>query len=151
MMNRKTIYLIVAALLTGMASNAPAVGACCPQLVLQMNQGMQSGLVRDGTKLGRGSLASYDTHTGFELASEQAVSTLQPGHYVIAGNQNPSHQLRVHLVPQQLTVTPVPDSTQIRLNTAEGRVVFDVLADGDQTVPADSYRLNVTALTYNTP
>lgn len=150
MMHRKTMYLTVAALLAGLVNNVPAVAAGSPQLVMQMNQGLQAGAVKDGTKLGRGTLVSYAPHTGFQLRSEQAVSTRQQGRYVLTGNQNSSYRLRVRLVPQQLTVTETQGTPGITINTAEDRVVFDILADGNQTVHADSYRLSVTGLTHNT-
>lgn len=148
MMNKKTMYLIAVSLLAGMVSNSPAVAAGSPQLVLQMDQGLQAGAVRDGTRLGRGTLISYDSHTGFQLRSEQALSSSEPGRYVLTGNQHPSHKLRVRLVPQKLTVTPAPDTTEIRLNTADTRVVFDILTDGDQNIAADSYRLNITSRSF---
>ncbi|WP_208952263.1 AfaD family invasin [Rahnella sp. ChDrAdgB13] len=143
MMNRKTMYLIAATLLAGMVSTAQTRAANSPQLVLQMNQGLQAGAVRDGTKLGRGTLVSYDTHTGFQLWSEPAVSTPQPDRYVLTGNQNPSHTLRVRLVPQQLAVTQLPDTQGITVHTSEDRMVFDILADGVQTVAADRYTVNI--------
>lgn len=143
MKHRQTMHLIVATLMTGIASSAPAIAAGSPQLVLQMNQMMQAGAVRDGDKLGKGTLVSYDSHSGFQLWSEQAVSTLQPGRYVLTGNQNPSHKLRVRLVPQQLTETETPNMQRITVHTNEDRMVFDILVDGDQKVKADTYRLNI--------
>jgi len=143
MMKRKRLYLIAAALLTVMASSAPAVAAGSPQLVLQMNHGLQAGSVRDGTKLGRGTLVSYDIHTGFQLRSDQAASGQQGGRYVLTGQQNPAHQLRVRLVPQQQVVTEMADMQVITVHTGEDRMVFDILADGDQRVKADTYSLNI--------
>ena len=110
-----------------------------------MNQGLQAGAVKDGTKLGRGTLVSYGSHTGFQLWSEQAVSTPQPGRYVLTGNQNPSHQVRVRLVPQQLTVSETADTPKITVNTSEDKVVFDILVDGDQSVRADIYLMTINS------
>lgn len=145
MMNRKTMYLAAAALLAGLVNNVPAVAANSPQLVLQMNQGLQAGAVKDGTKLGRGTLVSYGSHTGFQLWGEQAASTPQPGRYVLTGNQNPSHQVRVRLVPQQLTVSETADTPKITVNTSEDKVVFDILVDGDQSVRADIYLMTINS------
>ncbi|NIF32462.1 hypothetical protein F3J29_09955 [Enterobacter sp. Cy-643] len=143
MMNKKTMYLTAVALL---ASTTQARAANSPQLVLQMNQGLQAGAIKDGTKLGRGTLVSYDTHTGFQLRSESAVSTPRPGHYVLTGNQNPLHTLRVRLVPKQLAVTRLPDTPGITVHTSEDRMVFDILADGYQLVKADIYSITINGV-----
>lgn len=115
-----------------------------PRLLLQMKRGLLADTVKDGMRLGKVTLVSHETHTGFRLWADAQTVSPQAGHYVLSGKQNGAHQLRIRLVPQNLAVADKPGSAETVLNTADDRIAFEVLTDGDQTVAADSYVLNVS-------
>lgn len=146
-MNGKTIYSIVVMMFASTTHIIPTIAASSPQLELQINQGLQAGFIRDGTKLGKGTMISYDNHVGFELSGGSATRTLQPGRYVLIGKHNPFHQVRVCLSLSQVPVTEQSDSQGIRIHTSDDRVIFDILSDGDQLVKADSYTIIINATT----
>lgn len=143
----KILCLLVAALLAGMGSGVPAFAADNLKLVLQMNKGMLAGIVRDGTRLGRGSLVNYNTHTGFRFWDGQATPGHQGGCYILTGQQNPSHKLCVRLVPRQLAAAELVGIQGVVVHTSEDRVFFDIQAAGDQRVKADVYSMTINGMT----
>lgn len=136
-MNRISQYLAAALLLA-----SAGVAADSPRLALLMRHGLQAGVLNDGTALGKGILISQDAHVGFLLRSDPSVASLQYGHYILVGKQNRAHLLRVRLAPQRCG--EAGGSGMVLLSSGD-RAVFDVLADGNQSVEADSYALNVRA------
>ncbi|MFP3439075.1 AfaD family invasin [Pantoea sp. SIMBA_133] len=139
MKNRKAIYLLTAAL---SACNVTGTAADNIQIVLQAPQKNLAGAVSDGTRLGKGALISCDDHRGFQLYGAQTAGATTPGHYVLTGSHNPSNQLRVRLYSQK-PLTTEQDGAAVSVNTLEDKVVFDIVADGNQWVRADSYTLNI--------
>lgn len=137
----------VAGLMTGILlalTTCHAMADDAPRLMLQMKHGLLAGTVKDGTRLGKGTLVSHETHAGFRLWADAQTVSPKAGHYVLSGKQNGAHQLHIRLVPQNLAAADKPGSAETVLNTADDRIAFEVLADGDQTVAADSYALNVS-------
>lgn len=143
-MNPCMTGLIASIVLAWGLASSPARCAEAPQLVLKMNAGSQAGKLRDGTRLGRGTLTSHDVHSGFQIWSEQSDDGSVPAGYVLRGSQNTGNRLRVRLEPAApLRATQTAEHPGIALNTGDERVTFDVLADGDQSVKADSYALEI--------
>ncbi|MFP1740908.1 hypothetical protein [Lonsdalea quercina] len=55
------------------------------------------------------------------------------------------HELRIRLVPRDLIAEGNRARSEMVLNTRDDRLTFDVLADGEQRVEADRYRLDSTS------
>jgi hypothetical protein len=141
--SKKVSSLMIALIV--MLNSGQALADDALRLNLQMKQGLQAGTVKDGTSIGRGTLVNHDTHTGFRLWAVPLVSLTRPGYYVLTGKQSGIHKLRIRLVPRGLSVNDKPGSAEMILNTGCFQIAFDVLADGDQKVDADSYVLSLSA------
>lgn len=141
-MSRRVVCLMMGTLLATTTCHTMAGDA--PLMLLQMKRGLQADNIKDGMRLGRGILVTHEIHAGFRLWSDAQNASSQPGHYVLSGKQNNAHQLHIRLVPQNIEATDKSGSTEIVLNTGANRMIFYVLADGDQEVAADIYALNVS-------
>ncbi|MFP1832554.1 AfaD family invasin [Lonsdalea quercina] len=143
----KDIGKVVGCLLVGILgvmTTYPVQADETPRLGLRMKHGLQAHVVKDGMRLGQGTLVSHEAHAGFRLWSEVQTSSFPTGHFVLSGKQNDAHKLRIRLVPRGLTAEGSPGSSEMVLNTKDDRVVFDVIADGEQRVEADHYRLDIS-------
>ncbi|OSN03522.1 AfaD family invasin [Lonsdalea iberica] len=139
----KTVAGLLAGILFVMTTS-PVQADETPRLALRMKHDLQAHVVKDGMRLGQGTLVSHEAHAGFRLWSEVQSSSFLTGHYVLSGKQDGEHKLRIRLVPRDLIAEGNPASSEMVLNTRDDRVTFDILADGEQRVEADRYRLDIS-------
>lgn len=138
--------LLRGVVLSGMLWGAHSVAAEVPQLNLQLVQGVRAGLIADGTRLMRGRLAIQAPHDGFRVWMEAMTSGSQSNRYVLTGRQHSGHILHVRL-EREGWQSDGPGGKGIALLTSEATAEFDMVADGDQQVAADSYGFDLLAAT----
>ncbi|HGL5969606.1 TPA: AfaD family invasin, partial [Klebsiella aerogenes] len=119
--------------------------ASAARLVLQMDHGLQAGFLRDGTQLGRGAIVSDEGTGMFQLRSHSLQSDADRGtsHYILTGQQNAAHQLKVTLIPVGDTRVQHSEVYGLVLSGNQNQAHFSVVADGDQQVAADRYTLRL--------
>ena len=118
------------------------------QLMLKMSAGLQAGPLNDGMQIGQGIAVSHEDHSAFRIWCESGCLSYegQSIRFILKGKQNPRNQLRVRLEPldqQSVTIPPSMDGVIIR--TSDEQIRFGVFSDGNQTIKADSYTLEVSS------
>lgn len=116
-----------------------------PQIILKMRSVLESGKLTDGTRLGVGRIVFHEEHSGFQVWSDSVKSTDQPHRYVLAGDQDIDHKLQVRLEGDGWQ-SDVKEGKGIILVTSDDMAKFDVKADGEQTVVADRYQLQINGM-----
>jgi hypothetical protein len=120
-----------------LAVSYSSLAVAAPQLTLQANERV-SGVLQDGELITQGRIATQDSHVGFQLWSDAEASANAPNRYLVPGGQHSEHRLRVRIEQAQ----GQPDSVGgkgLRIDTRDNIVAFKIVADGEQTVVADSY------------
>ncbi|HCR2161325.1 TPA: pilin structural protein SafD [Enterobacter asburiae] len=119
--------------------------AAAPQLTLKVRSGLSAGPVADGTLLAQGTVTSGDAHSGFWVWSE-ATQNGAPQRYLLSGKGNRGNRISVRLTGRGWQ----PDVAQGRgvvLMSSDYSAGFSVEADGAQTLPADTWSLQLQAVT----
>lgn len=99
LINKK--YLAQALLMAGVMMSSFTHAASAPDLTFRATAGPVSGQLQDGFTLGKGRIMHRDAHSGFRVWSEQPLSGVVPGHFILQGRQDPQRQLRVRLEQKQ--------------------------------------------------
>lgn len=120
--------------------------AASPNLDYQMTLGVESGVLSDGTVLGRGSVSYTSPHLGFRVWSDVDKSGAQAGRYRLSGLHQPQNTLRVRL-EQEGWHADEEGGKGIVIHTGVERVEFRVVVDGTQKVAADNWALPLKANT----
>lgn len=132
------ILLAVTALWSGQSL------AEAPQLTLQIRAGQTAGYQADGTLLAQGTVTYPGGHNRFRLWSD-AMPNGAPQRYTLSGQQNSYHHMNVRLVGRDWQ----PDTMLgqgIVLRTGDYSAVFSVEVDGNQTLPVDTWSLQLQAV-----
>lgn len=111
------------------------------RLDIQVRAGLPGGVVKDGTRLATGRISHTENHTGFHVWSLAAAVPGKPGVYVLDGTGYANNGLRVRL--QGTEWRDAQDGRGLALLTDRGSASLDVVADGDQMVKADNWRLQL--------
>lgn len=142
LINKK--YLAQALLMAGVMMSSFTHAASAPDLTFRATAGPVSGQLQDGFTLGKGRIMHRDAHSGFRVWSEQPLSGVVPGHFILQGRQDPQRQLRVRLEQKQAR----PDSEKgngIIIRSGDETLFFSVVVDGNQKVAADQYQVALKA------
>jgi hypothetical protein len=110
------------------------------QFTLQMRGEQIAGQMREGTRIGEGRLVYDGEHSGFQVWSGAIRSGSSANRYVISGQANDQHQLRIRLEKADWVIDNEAGKGIIWRHGG-GRAAFYVLIDGDQHVTADHYLL----------
>lgn len=130
--------------MAGLLAGGPARAASAPELAFRATAGPLSAQLPDGYTLGKGRIVHREAHTGFKVWSERPLSGQQPGHFVLAGRQDPSRTLRVRL--ELKAAQPDTDGGKgLVIRTGDDTVFFSVVVDGNQKVAADQYPVALKA------
>ena len=130
---------LLAALFILGALNAQAEGKT--ELTLRTVPNL-STQVRDGQRIGGGEIRTQEAHSGYQVRLDAPLLGDAPNRYVILGGNNPQHKLRVMLGQDGWTPNKKTMNGIIK-QTSEAQTYFDIVADGNQIVPADEYSLTV--------
>jgi len=142
LMNKK--HLPQTLLMAAMMFSGITQAASPPELTFRATAGPISGQLQDGFTLGKGRVVHRDAHSGFRVWSEQPLSGVVPGHFILQGRQDPQRQLRVRLEQKQAR----PDSEKgngIIIRSGDETLFFSVVVDGNQKVAADQYQVALKA------
>ncbi|MEB7742506.1 invasin [Escherichia coli] len=112
-----------------------------PELTLQTAPHL-STQVRDGQLIARGQISSQAPHLGYRVRLDALKSGDAPDQYLITGKQNSQNRLRVR-IGQDGWVPDAEEGNGITRQTGEVQAGFDIVAQGNQTVPADEYQIKV--------
>ncbi|MGU3489643.1 AfaD family invasin [Enterobacter bugandensis] len=119
----------------------PALSMTVPELNIQMVKGQPAGIVTDGAQLGIARLMYGEPHQGFHLWSDNSEGRV--GRFLLEGVKNKRNKLRVRL--EKEGGPSVTDTAKgIIIRTQDRSVILNIVADGNQHVPADEYLLNIT-------
>lgn len=119
-----------------------------PSLRLTGNNVLMDRSVKDGLIIGKGYVMSNDTHSGFLLQWPSMRMSSEPGTIILIGKNNPANTLKVRIMPPDFIGREI-EGTGIVLMTDKPQVQFDIVADGEQRVNADQYRINLTGYLIN--
>lgn len=115
--------------------------AAAPQIVLQVGSSLPAGYVADGTVLARGIITGEDPHAGFRIWSGAAQNGA-PHRYILSGKGGAGHRLNVRLSGTDWQPDALGSRGAVQL-TDRLSAGFRVEVDGNQTVPADIWPLQV--------
>ncbi|ELM3737373.1 invasin [Edwardsiella piscicida] len=135
---KQTIGLL-AALFTFGTLNSQAEGNV--ELTLRMVPNLSSQ-VWDGQKISGGEIRTHNAHSGYQVWLDAPQLMGAPNRYVISGKSGAQHKLRVILVQNGWEPDKKTGHGVIKL-TGEAQAYFDIIADGNQTIPADSYPITM--------
>lgn len=136
---------LTAGLLAAMALWSGHVrAAAAPQLTLQVRSGLSAGPVADGALLAQGTVTSGDAHSGFRVWSE-ATRNGAPQRYLLSGKGNRGNRISVRLTGRGWQ--PDVQGQGVVLMSSDYSAGFSVEADGAQTLPADTWSLQLQAVT----
>lgn len=133
------ITLLIAALC---CAAFPALAA---QLDIQVNAHRMAGYIEDGTILARGHIIDNQPHSGFGVWMD-APSPQGNQHYILSGRNNSTHQLHVRLEGEKWQLNDM-NGKGIVLHSTDVSARFRIVADGNQHVASDSWRLTVQGAT----
>ncbi|OON40956.1 hypothetical protein BTJ39_07800 [Izhakiella australiensis] len=102
-----------------------------------------AGTVKDGAILAKGRVFNADGAEGFTLWMEAASPAGAPG-YIIQSETDPTKKIRVRLAGRDWQVNPLNKNSMISIRPAPS-AAFLIVADGQQNIPAGSWRLLVSA------
>lgn len=98
--------------------------------------------VFDGQKIGSGEISTQDVHSGYNVWIDAPLSGSVPNRYLITGRYSTQHEL--HVILEQNNWSPNEKTCKgIVKQTGEAQAYFDVIADGEQNIPVDEYRITV--------
>lgn len=135
---------LMATLLTAAALWSGCSLAEAPQLTLQVRAGQTAGQQADGTLLAQGTVTSPGGHNGFRVWSDATLNGA-PQRYTLSGQRNGNNRLNVRLVGRDWQ----PDTVRgqgIVLRTGDYSVAFSVEVDGNQTLPIDTWPLQLQSM-----
>lgn len=141
----KHINVMVGALV-GIIFSIPVYAEDMPVIQVNMLSDIQSGHVTDGQRLGLGAIVFHEIHSEFQIWSDGLRSGVLPGQYVLVGSNNPDHKLQVRLEGDNWQ----PDNKNgkgIMLYSQDDIGRFYIVADGEQSVAADRYTLQIRGAT----
>lgn len=146
-MTKKNTDWMVVAMVAGLLYVPLTRATDAPQLILQAPDTQLMGKIHDGTLITRGRVVYQGDHVGFQVWSESLKSGRYPNYYLLTGEQSSQHILRVRIEKDGWQ----PDDMGgkgIVIHTGENTTVFNVVVDGEQTVMADHYlvELKIMAL-----
>lgn len=141
-----TIKQITAGLMAALSliTTLPAQAAL-PEVSLTVRPLADNDL-RDGTVVARGWVTDRTPHAGLQVWLEALRQGEAPDRYVLTGQNDPGHTLRVRLRAD--TENGVPDEQSGRgllIRTTEEQVSLVIEADGAQQAPPDVYPLILKA------
>ena len=142
---RMTCGLTVSLLTTVVLWSGRGYAAEVPQLALQVRAVQFAGPVADGTLLVQGSVNSGEPHTGFRVWSEAAQNGA-PQRYILTGRGSHNHRIRVRLVGRDWQPDVMTGRGMVLMSSDYG-APFSVELDGDQMLPADTWPLQLQAVT----
>ncbi|EEY3971055.1 adhesin [Escherichia coli] len=109
----------------------------------QYNNG---GRLADATRIAKGRIVCQNAHSGFHIWMNAQKAGEQLGHYIIKGQTNSQHEIRVRLSGDGwLPATTGEHNGIVRIGRDEN-AIFDVLIDGDQNVTPDRYTLSLSGV-----
>jgi len=136
-------YLSVVAVGFFLTWGGEAVAANEPQLHIRFNSTNVAGMLQDGAKIAEGRITLHSDITGFQVWSNALQAGSQPNRYVASGTENANHKLYFRLEKEGW----LPDTRSgkgIVYRGSDNSVTFNILADGNQNVAADSYDLQIS-------
>ncbi|ELC8790632.1 invasin [Salmonella enterica] len=98
--------------------------------------------VRDGQLIGQGQISTQQPHSGYQVWLKAERVGEAPDRYVLTGVNNSQHKLYV-IIGQNGWVPDTRSGTGIIKQTGEVQARFDIVANGQQNVPADIYDITV--------
>ncbi|WP_122390367.1 AfaD family invasin [Pseudomonas savastanoi] len=133
------------ALLTLLITVSPSIWASVPTLKLQPAAGLRAGHIRNGALVMIGQVNDPGIHTGFRIQQELQADTGRPQVLRLHGLRDSTHILQVRLEGQGWQPDPRDVAGQVTYVT-DNSVQFRLVADGDQTVAADSWEVAISAI-----
>lgn len=103
-----------------------------------------NGELMDGMKIATGQVICREAHTGFLVWMNAQHQENNPGHYIILGQKNDRHELRVRIGGEGWSPSVVEGHEGTANYSQNEQVVFDVVVDGNQHVAQDEYVYSVT-------
>ncbi|EBS3265855.1 invasin [Salmonella enterica subsp. enterica serovar Java] len=111
------------------------------KLVLTLRVGPYfSEQVRDGQVIGHGQISMREAHLGYQVWLDALKSGAAPNQYVITGKNNARHELRV-VIGRDGWIPDSKTGNGVIKQTSDIQANFNIVALGNQTVPADEYRI----------
>lgn len=133
------VSLLAAAVLWSGPTQAEA-----PQLTLQMRSGQTAGRLADGQLLAQGVVVYSGAHNGFRVWSE-AIMNGAPQRYTLTGTANSKNRMDIRLTGRNW-LADTKSGKGIVLRSAEYSATFAVEVDGAQTLPVDTWALQLRAV-----
>ncbi|EDS3841756.1 AfaD family invasin [Citrobacter portucalensis] len=98
--------------------------------------------VRDGQVISHGRISTQQAHSGYQVWLNAEKNGDSPDRYVLTGKNNRQHKLYV-IIGQEGWVPDIRSGAGIIKQTRESQERFDIVVNGHQNVPADTYTITV--------
>lgn len=128
--------ILVTVISTLMMASSGGVQAAELELYPQHNKG---GRLDDGTRIATGLIICQDTHSGFHVWMNAQEAGEQSGHYIIKGQINTQHEIRVRFSGDGWSPYVGKERNGIARAGTDARAIFNILIDGGQDVASDNY------------
>ncbi|MDA6076980.1 invasin [Edwardsiella anguillarum] len=101
-----------------------------------------SSQVRDGQMISRGRITGQQIRQGYQVWLDAERNGDAPNRYVLTGKNSRQHKLYV-IIGQEGWVPDTKDGLGIIKYTRKGQEQFDIVANGNQSVPIDTYVITI--------
>ncbi|EAA3110496.1 invasin [Salmonella enterica subsp. enterica serovar Montevideo] len=98
--------------------------------------------ISDGQLIGYGRISTQQAHSGYQVWLNAERNGESPDRYVLTGKSNRQHKLYV-IIGQNGWVPDNKGGEGIIKRTREMQEQFDIVANGHQSVPVDTYVITV--------
>lgn len=116
-----------------------------PELTLTLRAPQQERLA-DGALIASGRVQYRGPHGGYRVWLEAPKHGAAPERYVLSGKNSPRHRVSVRLGGEGWVPDREGPHGGVLRQTADQQVSIDIVADGDQQVAADQYRITANAM-----
>ncbi len=113
------------------------------ELSLQHKNG---GSLSDGTRMATGRILCRDSHSGFHVWMNAQKAEVQSAHYIIKGQLNNQHEMRVRLSGDGWYPSTTGEHNGIVKIGRDENAIFDILIDGNQNLTPDRYTLSLSGV-----
>ncbi|EFA7453071.1 adhesin [Escherichia coli] len=106
-------------------------------------QHSRGGRLADNAQIAKGRIVCQETHSGFYVWMNAQKAGEQSGHYIIKGQTNSQHEIRVRLGGDGWLPSVIKDRNGVARSGTDERANFEILVDGNQNVAPDEYILSL--------